>query len=212
VLQISEIFFSIQGESTFSGLPCIFVRLAGCNLRCHYCDTAYSYEEAYIEMSVDEVISKVRGLASKRIEITGGEPMMQEETPHLIDKLLKRSYQVLLETNGSILLNNLDASVVKIIDIKTPGSGCEESFKKENIEFINAGDEIKFVITDRKDFEWAKEMLERYDLGGKAQVLFSPVTDRLNPRDLSEWILKDGLDVRLQLQLHKIIWGEERGR
>ncbi|MEE8424146.1 MAG: radical SAM protein [Thermodesulfobacteriota bacterium] len=212
MLKISEIFFSIQGESTFSGLPCIFVRLAGCNLRCNYCDTSYSYEEDYSEISIEEVINEIKKFDSKRVEITGGEPLLQEETALLIDKLLENDYTVLLETNGSIGLDNLDSKVIKIVDIKTPGSGCEGSFRMENIAFLNADDEIKFVLMDRKDFEWAKEMIEKHNLKCKANILLSPVSGKLDPRDLSEWILQEGLDVRLQLQLHKIIWGDERGR
>jgi 7-carboxy-7-deazaguanine synthase len=212
VLKISEIFFSIQGESTFSGLPCIFVRLAGCNLRCNYCDTSYSYEEDYSEMTIDTVMDEIKKFNSKRVEITGGEPLLQEETTPLIDKLIKHGYTVLLETNGSIGLDNLNSKVIKIIDIKTPGSGCEGSFRMENIAFLNADDEIKFVLMDRKDFEWAKEVVDKQHLNSKATVLFSPVSGKLDPRDLSEWILQEGLDVRLQLQLHKIIWGDERCR
>ncbi len=212
MLKISEIFFSIQGESTFSGLPCIFVRLAGCNLRCNYCDTSYSYEEDYSEMTIETAINEIKKFDSKRIEITGGEPLLQEETPLLIDKLLENGYTVLLETNGSIGLDNLNSKVIKIIDIKTPGSGCEDSFNKNNLKFINSSDEVKFVITDRTDFEWAKETIEKHQLHCKANVLFSPVSGKLDPGDLSEWILQDGLDVRLQLQLHKIIWRDERCR
>ena len=164
-------------------------------------------------MSIEGVIHEIKKFNSKRIEITGGEPMMQEETsPLLIGRLLESGYQVLLETNGNILLNDIDSRVVKIVDIKTPGSGCEDSFNKKNRQYINSSDEVKFVITNRKDFEWAKEMVEKHNLNSMAKVLFSPVSGKVDPKDLSEWILNDGLDVRLQLQLHKIIWGDERGR
>ena len=163
-------------------------------------------------MSTEEVINDVKKFDSKRVEITGGEPLLQEETFLLVNKLLENNYTVLLETNGSIGLDKMDSKVVKIIDIKTPGSGCEGSFRMENLAFLNPDDEIKFVLMDRKDFDWAKEMIEKHNLNGKATVLFSPVSGKLDPRDLSEWILQEGLDVRLQLQLHKIIWGDERRR
>ncbi len=156
-------------------------------------------------MSIETVMNEIKKFDSKRVEITGGEPLLQEETFLLVDKLLENGYTVLLETNGSIGLNNLDSKVIKIIDIKTPGSGCEGSFKMKNLAFLNPDDEIKFVLMDRKDFEWAKEMIEKHNLNCKANVLLSPVSEELNPKDLSEWILQEGLDVRLQLQLHKII-------
>ncbi len=163
-------------------------------------------------MSIETVMNEIKKFDSKRVEITGGEPLLQEETFLLVDKLLENGFTVLLETNGSIGLNNLDSKVIKIIDIKTPGSGCEESFRLENLAFLNPDDEVKFVLTDRRDFEWAKEMIEKHNLNCKANVLLSPVSEELNPKDLTEWILQEGLDVRLQLQLHKIIWGEERRR
>ncbi len=163
-------------------------------------------------MSIDTVINTIKKFDSKRVEITGGEPLLQEETPLLIDKLLENGYTVLLETNGSIGLDNLNSKVIKIIDIKTPGSGCKDSFRMKNLPFLNPDDEIKFVLMDRKDFEWAKEIIEKHQLHCKTNVLFSPVSGKLDPRDLSEWILHEGLDVRLQIQLHKIIWGDERNR
>ncbi|MFQ5899985.1 MAG: radical SAM protein [Thermodesulfobacteriota bacterium] len=202
-MKIIEIFFSIQGESTFSGLPCIFVRVAGCNLRCNYCDTSYAYKEEGEELTVDEIIRRAGCFSSKRVEITGGEPLLQKDTHLLMYRLLEHGYQVLLETNGSMTLEGLDSRVVKIVDIKTISSGFEESFKPENLKFIDQKDQIKFVIGDRKDYEWVKERIKSYSLASRRNLLLSPVYKRLSPSTLADWILKDGLDVRLQIQVHR---------
>mgnify|MGYP001586651796 CR=1 FL=1 len=211
-MKISEIFFSIQGESSYAGLPCIFIRLAGCNLRCIYCDTVYAQdvEDGY-GMSIDDILHEIKKFKCKIVEITGGEPLMQDETIPLIKKLLAKGCKVLLETNGTINLKDIDKRVVKIMDIKTPGSFPSQAFNEGNLKYLKKNDEIKFVLVDRNDYEWAKELIRKYCLEKSANVLFSPAHKRLLPDKLSEWILGDGLHVRLQPQLHKIIWGEKKG-
>ena len=210
MLKISEIFCSIQGESTYAGLPCIFIRLAGCNLRCDYCDTTYSYESD-ITLSTNDIITKVKEYDPvKLVEITGGEPLLQLEVYQLISSLHENGYTILLETNGSISLKEIPEYVIKIVDVKCPGSGEENSFLIENLEFINKEkDEIKFVLTNNFDYNWAKDFVMKYNLIDY-EILFSPVSDKLNPQDLAKWIIEDKLTVRMQLQLHKIIWDKDR--
>ena len=210
MLNISEIFCSIQGESTYAGLPCIFVRLAGCNLRCDYCDTVYSYKNE-ITLTIDDIIKKVKEYAPvKLVEITGGEPLMQPKVCQLIETLNNDGYKILLETNGSISLENIPEYVIKIVDVKCPGSGEESSFLLENLECINQEkDEIKFVLTDNFDYNWAKDFVLKSKLNDY-EILFSPVSDKLNPQDLAKWIIDDKLNVRMQLQLHKIIWDKNK--
>ena len=212
-MQITEIFRSIQGESTYAGLPCIFVRLTGCNLRCTWCDTAYAFYGGK-PMSVDEVTEVVRGFSELNgqrrvnlVEITGGEPLLQKEVVPLMERLLGRGYQVLVETSGERFIGNLPPEVIRIVDVKCPGSGEGGSFCMENLKVLNARDQLKFVLTDRQDYEWAREFLVEHALERRVgAVLFSPVFGQLEPRPLAEWILEDGLPVRLGLQLHKFIW------
>ncbi len=205
-MKISEIFFSIQGESSYAGLPCIFIRLAGCNLKCEYCDTAYAQDlEQGCEMSIEDIMHEVKKFKCNMVEITGGEPLIQDEAVLLIKKLLAKKYKVLLETNGTISLKPIDKRVVKIMDIKTPGSGFLYSFDEKNLKHLAKDDEIKFVLVDRNDYEWARTLIKKYSLGKKANILFSAVHKRLPLDKLSKWILEDGLNVRLQPQLHKII-------
>jgi 7-carboxy-7-deazaguanine synthase len=212
-LRVSEIFFSIQGESSYSGLPCVFVRLAGCNLRCTWCDTTYTQiSEQGEDFSLEQVINEVRRFKCCLAEITGGEPMLQKETPVLINKLLKLGYETLLETNGSINLEPVNANAIKILDVKCPSSGHDGSFLMDNLKFITYQDEIKFVIADRKDYEFAREFLERWIKGKTAKILFAPAHPLITSQELAKWILADGLTVRLQIQIHKFIWGEEKGR
>ncbi|MEA2095841.1 MAG: radical SAM protein [Candidatus Cloacimonadota bacterium] len=210
MINISEIFCSIQGESTYTGLPCVFIRLAGCNLRCDYCDTTYSYESD-ISLSINEIITKVKEYDPvKLVEITGGEPLLQPEVFQLLETLYKDGYKILLETNGSISLKDVPDYVIKIVDVKCPGSGEENSFLLENLEYINKkNDEIKFVLSDNFDYNWAKDFMIKYKLN-EYEVLFSPVSDKLNAQDLAKWIIEDKLPVRMQLQLHKIIWDKDR--
>lgn len=209
-LKINEIFFSIQGESTRGGLPCVFVRLTGCNLRCTYCDTAYAYDEGKL-MGIEEIIDIVNGFECSLVEITGGEPLLQSETPQLITELLGRGYKVLLETNGSKDIGIVDRRCIRIMDIKCPSSGEEKNNDLENLNRLNSGDEIKFVITDRADYDFARDILDNFpDNKAGITVNFSPCFSKINPDELAAWILDDKLDVRLNLQLHKYIWGSDQ--
>ena len=204
-MKICEIFYSLQGESTFSGLPCIFVRTSGCNLRCNYCDTKYAYEEGY-EITVDEILQRIKQFNCRMLAITGGEPLLQEEIYCFIEKVLGEKYRVLLETNGSLKINKLPARVIKIVDVKCPGSGQSDLMDFENFNHLNKEDQVKFVLSDRADYDWAKKIILTNKLSNRVNILLSPVFGILTPRKLAEWILEDNLDVRFQLQLHKIIW------
>ena len=204
-MKISEIFTSIQGETSFVGLPFTFVRLTGCNLRCSYCDTQYAYEEG-TEYSLDAVVAEVNKRAVSRVVITGGEPLLQDETYILCSRLLDAGFTVLLETNGSILIKDVDLRVHRILDFKCPGSGMDKYMNLQNVDYLTVRDEIKFVISHREDFEWALEILKQHEMQGRAHILFSPVSDRLHPQELAEWILQEKLNVRLQLQIHRYIW------
>lgn len=208
MLKINEIFKSIQGESSYSGLPCIFIRLTGCNLRCSYCDTEYAFYEGK-EMSIDEILSAIAPYKIQLVEITGGEPLMQEEAIALMERLLDEDYKVLLETGGSLSVEKVPASVVKIMDIKCPGSGEAAKNNPGNLSRLTSKDEVKFVILDRSDYEWSREFLYRHTVHNKAGVIFSPVYGKLDLKDLAEWILEDSLPVRLQTQLQKVIWGKD---
>ena len=212
-MKVSEIFFSIQGESSYAGLPCVFIRLAGCNLRCKWCDTTYAqgYDEGEA-LSIEQITDALNKFKCRLVEITGGEPMMHKETPALLNNLLKLGYEVLLETNGSVNLEMVDANIIKIVDVKCPSSGHDGSFLMENINFINPQDEIKFVIADRKDYEFARAFLERCITHKTTRILFAPVYPNMPSQELANWILTEGLKVRLQIQMHKYIWNEERKR
>ncbi len=201
-LAVAEIFFSIQGESTFAGRPCAFVRLAGCNLDCRYCDTPAARTGGRA-MSVDEVVAAVAALGCPLVEITGGEPLLQAGVPELCHRLLADGRRVLLETNGSLPLDVVDGRVVRIMDIKTPGSGMAHRMRAENLDQLRPPDQLKFVLTDRADYEWAREYLMAHPLPAGVEVLFAPATPGLPPADLARWILEDHLPVRLQIQLHK---------
>lgn len=207
-MRITEIFFSIQGESSHAGKPCVFVRLTGCSLRCVYCDTKYSYAGGR-EMPLDEVLSAVASHPAKLVEVTGGEPLEQEEAYPLMDSLIDRGYTVMLETGGHINIGRVPKPVIKVIDIKCPGSHEGHAVCWENIELAEPHDEFKFVISSQADYEWSKAVyLEK--LRQKANVvLFSPSHDELPAANLARWILEDGLPVRLQLQIHKYIWGAD---
>lgn len=208
LLKVNEIFFSIQGESSYAGLPCLFVRLTGCNLRCSYCDTGYAYEEGQ-DMSPEEILGRLKTYKCSRVMITGGEPLAQENVHALMRLLLDCGYVVFLETNGSISLSEVDKRVVKIMDLKCPSSGQSGENLFDNLEHLDEKDEIKFVIGDRADYSWAKEIVQKYGLTRKHKVLFSPVFGAIENKSLASWILEDALDVRLQLQLHKLIWSPE---
>jgi 7-carboxy-7-deazaguanine synthase len=218
-MQITEIFKSIQGEGTRAGLPCVFVRLTGCNLRCTWCDTAYAFQGG-TKRSVEEVLVLVNELAGEDVrrvplvEITGGEPLLQPETPALAGKLLAAGYTVMIETSGERFVGVLPREVIKIVDVKCPDSGEADTFDLANLEALGGNDEIKFVIASRRDYDFAREFMARHRLAERVrQVLFSPAFPDpagkwtgLEARELTEWILADGLSVRLGLQLHKFIW------
>jgi len=207
MLKINEIFYSIQGESSFNGMPCVFIRLTYCNLRCSYCDTEYSFYEGK-DMSIDEIIHEIQKYDCKLVEVTGGEPLMQKESIELMQTLINNKYQVMLETGGSLPINKVPKKVIKIVDFKCPTSNMAKKNDWSIIKDLNSNDEIKFVIGNRKDYDWSKEKINEYNLNNK-KILFSPVHDVLDSQKLSEWILKDHLKVRLQIQLHKYIWSPE---
>ena len=208
MLKINEIYASIQGESSHTGLPCVFIRLTGCNLRCSWCDTAYAFYDGK-NLTVEETLQKVETFGLPLVEITGGEPLLQEAVYPLMETLLKKRYRVMLETSGALPIDKVPEKVIKILDIKCPGSGEEKKNHLENLKFLSPHDEVKFVLLDRADYEWSRDMLRKYDMVPSKQVLFSPVYDKLNLKDLSQWILKDRLAVRLQTQLHKVIWSKD---
>ncbi len=209
-LKINEIFYSIQGESSWQGVPCIFIRLTGCNLRCNWCDTTYSFYEGYWS-SIETIMEKVKEYPTDIVEITGGEPLLQPDVYTLMDTLISENYTVLLETSGSIDISKVDKRVIKIVDIKTPSSGEADKNLWHNIQILQKHDEVKFVIGSYVDFKWSLKVLEYYNLIDKHNVLFSPVWGKIEPKELAKWILESGIRVRLQLQLHKILWGEKRG-
>ncbi len=210
-MKATEIFRSIQGESTFAGLPCTFVRLAGCPLRCSYCDTAYAHGGGR-EMSVADVVERVEGLGERLVEVTGGEPLAQDEVYPLLSALLEREHTILLETSGAVPTDRVDPRVVTILDIKCPGSGEGGTFIEGNLDRLRPRDEVKFVLLDRADYDWAREFVRTHPRLKDQTVIFSPVSGRLPWNELAEWILDDRLSVRLGLQLHKLIWGEAPGR
>ncbi len=212
-LSISELFYSIQGESTRAGLPCVFIRLAGCNLRCHYCDARYTYENPHAAMNLAAIVSFVDSYPETMVEITGGEPLLQDNVYPLLETLIARGRIVLLETNGSLPIDKVAPEVIVIMDIKTPGSGMMDFFSGENIDLarqrnqrIPGSCEIKFVLTDKHDYIWSRDLVNRHALHKSGPVLFSPAKGEIDPADLATWILQDKLPVRLQLQLHTLIW------
>jgi 7-carboxy-7-deazaguanine synthase len=209
ILKINEIFFSIQGESTNAGLPCVFIRLTYCNLRCVYCDTEYAFYEGK-DMSIDDIIKQTESYNCRLVEVTGGEPLMQEGVHELMTKLCNKGYEVMIETGGSLPIENIDKRVKIIMDLKTPYSKMEKKNRYENIPHLKPIDEVKFVVGSREDYEWTKEIIAKYDLTIKvAQVLISPVFGEVENIDLANWILHDNLKVRFQIQMHKYIWHPE---
>ena len=211
-LKVNEIFCSIQGESVHAGLPCVFVRLTGCNLRCHYCDTEYAYHEGSA-MSVAQILEQVRDFGYDLVEITGGEPLVQEYTPALVDDLLRAGYQVLMETNGSIDIDRVDRRCSRVMDIKCPSSGENARNDPANLNRLTANDQVKFVIGDRDDFLFAKKMLSRLPVTLPVdRILFSALFGRLPLDQLARWMLDAQIKARLQVQLHKVIWPDrDRG-
>ncbi|HHD63020.1 MAG TPA: radical SAM protein [Desulfobulbaceae bacterium] len=215
-LLVSELFYSIQGESTRAGLPCAFIRLAGCNLRCNYCDASYTWNEPGEEHSITDILQWLKAYPGVLTEITGGEPLLQENIHYLIERLIDNGHQVLIETNGTVSLEQVHQQADIIMDIKCPGSGMGDAFHQDNINLLrqrrNTGsrDEIKFVLCSEADFQWALEMVKKYHLYQLAPVLFSPVTDQLTPPRLAELILAERLPIRLQLQLHSLLWPNQK--
>lgn len=208
-MKICEIFHSIQGETTYSGLPCVFVRTSGCNLRCFYCDTKYAYEGG-TEKSVDEILAQVRSYECRLVMITGGEPLAQRDAVNsLIDSLLRDEYKILLETNGSVSIENIDRRVVKIMDLKCPDSGMSEHICWENLQHLCQHDQVKFVLSSRRDYEWAREVIAKYPLLDGLEILLSTAFGRLESENLVKWMLDDKLNARFQLQIHKHIWHPE---
>ena len=213
MLKVNEIFYSIQGESTYAGFPCIFIRLTGCNLRCTYCDTTYAYEKGD-DIPIEGILTRAKQFDCNLIEVTGGEPLIQDETPDLIEALIKNGYTVLLETNGSQDISTVDTQCVRIVDIKCPSSGVEGKNYWKNLDYITLNDQLKFVIADRQDYLYAKKVLDSPAIRRRKTLLihFSPVFRIMGLKDIAEWILEDKLPVRLHIQLHKYIWGEhEKG-
>jgi len=210
VMRVCEIFTSIQGESSYAGHLCTFIRFSGCNLRCSYCDTPYAKAEAGMELSEAEILNEVSIVGVNLVSITGGEPLLQEEVPHLVERLLGDGHKVLVETNGSVSIKGLDPRALVVLDVKTPGSGMWEEMDLSNLSYLKDTDEVKFVLTGRADYEWAKEFIREHRLQERCQVLLSPAFGYLEPQSLAEWMLQDRLDVRLNLQLHKYIFGPER--
>jgi 7-carboxy-7-deazaguanine synthase len=204
-MRITEIFFSIQGESSYAGRPCVFVRLTGCPLRCQWCDTAYAFYGG-TEQSLEDILSEVEQYGCRLVEITGGEPLAQAEVHRLITALADRGYTVLIETSGALDIAPVDRRAILIMDLKCPGSGMEDRNRWSNIALLKAQDELKFVLRDRADYDWAVTTIARYNLNGRQRILFSPVFGELEPQVLAEWILTDRLPVTFQLQLHKVIW------
>ncbi len=205
-LIVNEIFYSIQGESTYSGRPCTFIRLTGCNLRCSYCDTQYAYEEGE-EMEISQIMNRISTFNCALVEITGGEPLLQNKTPLLISKLLENGFIVMMETNGSLDISRVDDRCIKIMDIKCPSSNESEKNDLENLKRLHPKDQIKFVVGNREDYMYAKNIITLHCPEFlEDHILFSPASGIMSPADLADWILEDNLNVRLHLQLHTIIW------
>lgn len=209
-LRINEIFLSLQGESAKVGLPTIFIRLTGCPLRCRYCDTAYAFHDGE-KQSIDSIIKNISQYRTRHVCVTGGEPLAQRQCHDLLTRLCDEGYEVSLETSGAIDLSGVDPRVMKVMDIKTPASTEEDKNRYENLESLNDSDQIKFVVCNRNDYDWVKAKIKEYRLVDICEVLLSPEHDSLNPTDLAEWILEDKLNVRLQVQLHKYLWGNKPG-
>ncbi|MDX2250736.1 MAG: 7-carboxy-7-deazaguanine synthase QueE [Nitrospira sp.] len=207
-MRVTEIFHSIQGESTFAGRPCVFVRLTGCPLRCTWCDTEYAFYGGS-DVSLEAIVDRVRSYGCPLVEVTGGEPLAQSECLPLLARLCDEGLTVLLETSGALETAGVDPRAHIILDVKCPGSGMSDRMHWPNVERLRPHDEAKFVINDRADYEWAKERVERFQIDRRCPVLFSPVFGTLEPRQLAEWVLADRLPVRYQLQLHKLIWSPD---
>ncbi len=210
-VRLSEIFFSLQGEAARSGIPTVFVRLTGCPLRCTWCDTEYAFTGG-ATTRIDDVLAEVARYPTRHVCVTGGEPLAQKTCLPLLRALCDAGYDVCLETSGALDIAQVDARVARIMDLKAPGSGESAKNLLSNIADLRATDEVKIVVASRTDYEWAKEMISAHDLPARCDVVLSPVAGQLNPTDLAEWILADGLNVRFQIQLHKLLWSDARGK
>ncbi len=210
-LRITEIFYSLQGETRTVGLPTVFVRLTGCPLRCQYCDTAYAFQGGQ-SMSLPEVLSQVAGYAPHYVTVTGGEPLAQKACLHLLSALCDAGYEVSLETSGALDVSAVDARVIKVVDLKTPDSGESDKNLYDNVEHLAQHDQVKFVLCSREDYLWAKDIMARYNLVTRCEILFSPSHQQMTATLLADWILQDRLPVRLQIQLHKYLWGNTPGK
>jgi 7-carboxy-7-deazaguanine synthase len=208
MLVVNEIFYSIQGESTQAGRPCLFVRLTGCNLRCTWCDTVYAFYEGRAA-SVTDLLQQIDDVGCRFVEITGGEPLLQKEVYSLMQELLRRGYEVAVETGGGVSIEQVPEGVKRIVDIKCPGSGMVERNHWDNLELLREGDELKFVLLDREDYLWAKQEIESRGLAGRCPLLFSPVHGHLEPGRLARWMLKDRSPAQLQIQLHRQLWPDK---
>jgi len=210
-LRVTEIFSSLQGEGLASGCPTVFVRLTGCPLRCHYCDTAYAFSGGdWLEL--DEILRRVAALGPRLVCVTGGEPLAQRACPELLGALCDQGYQVSLETSGALDIAPVDPRVSRVVDVKTPGSGELERNLWSNLDLLTAGDQLKFVICGQDDYQWSRTQLRDLGLTRRCPVLFSPAQPTMDPTELADWIVRDNLPVRFQLQLHKLLWGDQPGR
>ncbi len=210
-LKINEIYYSVQGESTHAGRPCIFIRLTYCNLRCSYCDTEYAFYDGK-DMEITDIMSEIKQWDCNLVEVTGGEPLFQEECIDLLNELVNSNYEVMLETGGSLSISNVPKKVIKIVDFKCPSSKMVKKNLWSIVDDLQAHDEVKFVIGNREDFDWAKDRITEYSLDKICTLLFSPTFGEIDPQQIVEWILADNLPVRMQMQMHKMIWSpEEKG-
>jgi len=210
-LRITEIFYSLQGESNTAGIPTVFIRLTGCPLRCVYCDTAYAFTGGK-KIEIAEIITQIEQYSTRYITVTGGEPLAQSACNELMTKLLDKGYLVSLETSGAIDMSAVDPRVVKVMDLKTPGSGESSKNLYQNIHHLNLKDQVKFVIGNDEDYDWSKAAITEYELPGRCEILFSPVMGQQDPTELAEKILQDRLPVRFQIQLHKLLWDDAQGK
>lgn len=210
-LRVSEIFFSLQGEATRVGLPTVFVRLTGCPLRCTWCDTTYAFTGGQ-SLTLDEVLERVAAFPTRQVCVTGGEPLAQKSCLDLLTALCDRGYDVSLETSGALDISPVDARVSRIVDLKAPGSGEVARNRWENLECLGPRDELKIIIASREDYDWARARIADHGLPGRCPILLSPAQGQLEPRELAEWIIADGLPVRFQMQLHKLLWGNMQGK
>ena len=209
--RITEIFYSLQGETRTIGLPTVFVRLTGCPLRCGYCDTEYAFTGGQ-KMEIADIVQQVASYNPRYVTVTGGEPLAQQTCHQLLTELCDLGVEVSLETSGAMDISQVDSRVVKVMDLKTPASKEESKNLYSNIELLSSNDQIKFVICDQGDYNWSKQKLEEYDLASRCEVLFSPIHGELEPSQLADWVIEDNLPVRMQVQLHKYLWGDEQGR